>query len=147
MKIIGALIIIIVSVISAYLYEKNIKTKAKHIEEIISFIKYIKSQIEYFSRTLNEIYTGYDVKSEYIYTLIENNGQGAQVSKEVDALIEEFFSNIGKGYKSEEIKLCDYTSERLYASLTQLQLEIPNKIKIFRSLSLFVGVCIIILLV
>lgn len=147
MKIIGASIIIIVSVISAYLYEKRVKCKAKNIEEIIAFINHIKSQIEYFSRPLNEIYVLYEEKSDYIYSLIKNNGKGASVSRETDSLIEEFFSSLGKGYKKEEIALCNYTTERLFTTLTHLKLEMPNKIKIFRSISLFVGVCVIILLV
>lgn len=147
MKFIGAAIILIGSVIAAYFYEKGIRERLRHTEEIISFITYVKSQIEYFSRPLNEIYSSYEKKSNYITELIKNNGENASISKENDVLVKNFFSLIGKSYKKEEIRLCNYTVEQLFTSLTHFKLEIPNKIKIFRSISLFLGVCLIILII
>ena len=146
MKILGCVIILIASILCAFKYEKAIKEKVTNIEELINFINYIKNQIEYFSRPLTEIYLSYEKKSKFIEEIIDG-AERTDTSSPINKTVSEFFSSIGKGYKKEEIKLCDYTIEQLYTYLTSLKLEMPNKIKVFRSISLFIGVCTIILLI
>lgn len=148
MKIIGCVLIFLSSILCSYYYERYLKIKISKLEELILFVSYIKSKIEYFSIPLSKIYQKYENKTKFIDSLIHNfDYKEIQISKEVDSIICEFFSSLGKGYKQEQIALCNYTTERLNANLSLIKATSPNKIKIFRALSLFIGISIIILLV
>lgn len=144
MKILGGALILLSSVICAYYYEKHLKDKVNKYNELISFISYISNQIEYFSCPLEEIYDKYTKKSPFISSLILKK---CSFDKNVDKLVIDFFQTIGQGFKKEQIKLCSYTINELEGSLSSMKLLLPNKIKVFRSMSLFVGICTIILVV
>lgn len=147
MKIIGCGLILIASLVCAFYYEKRIKEKIARYSELISFISYIKNQIEYFSYPINEIFERYQPCSPFISSIIENNVDTKYLTSEEKAQINEFVASLGKGYKKEQIALCEYTISFFNVSLEKTKYEAPNKIKVFRSMSLFVGICSIILLV
>lgn len=146
MKIIGSLCILFSSIFASYYYEKSLKCKIKKCEEIIDFLSYIKFQIEYFSTPINIIFEKYDNKTEFINCLIENQKIKA-INQEADTKINDFFKAIGKGFKKDQLTLCDYTLKLLNEDLTKLKNEYPKKTKVFRSMSLFFGFCTIILLI
>ena len=98
MKIIGSIFILISSIIASYYYEKTLKARIQKCEEIIDFISYIKTQIEYFSTPINIIYEKYDKKVEMITFLIEKKNCKI-LGNETDRKIFNFFDSIGKGFK------------------------------------------------
>lgn len=144
MKILGGLLILLSSIVCTYYYESHLKDKVNKYNELISFISHISNQIEYFSCPLEQIYEKYTKKTPFISSLIIKK---CSFDKKVDKLVINFFHTIGQGFKKEQLKLCSYTINELESSLSSLKLLLPNKIKVFRSMSLFVGICTIILVV
>lgn len=144
MKILGGLLILLSSIVCTYYYESHLKDKVNKYSELISFISHISNQIEYFSCPLEQIYEKYTKKTPFISSLIIKK---CSFDKKVDKLVINFFQTIGQGFKKEQLKLCSYTINELESSLSSLKLLLPNKIKVFRSMSLFVGICTIILVV
>jgi hypothetical protein len=144
MKIIGSLIIMLASIICSYLYEKRLKLQVECLERFISFIKYVKSKIEYFSQPTNKIFSSY---SDFEYINSSINDRFSLLGKNEKALLDDFFQKLGSGYKAEELSLCDYTSNAILETLTEFKSKNPSKIKIFRALSLFFGASVIIFIV
>lgn len=149
MKFLGGVFILLASVLCAYHYEKRLKTKSLHIQELSSFITYIKSQIEYFSYPINTIFERYEAKSEFINEIIKNPDclKSEGFDSDIQNTLLNFFSSLGKGYKKEQLSLCDYTISSLSSYVQALKKEYPSKVKVFRSMSLFVGISIVILIV
>ena len=144
MKIFGCFLVLISSVFCAYFYEKSLKTSLLKYSEIIEFIKYTKSQIEYFSTPIDKIFTSFE--SKHINEVIKNKSAPRFFIKDY-AKLNEFLSSIGKGFKKEEINQCEYNISYFQDEYSKIAYESPNKIKVFRAMSLFVGVTIIIFLV
>ncbi len=148
MKILGSILILASSVLASYYYEKSYKSKIITCEEIIDFISFIRTQIDYFSYPVDVIYQKYDKKTETIEYLTQNkDGKKMLIDTSTDKKISEFFSSIGMGFKKEQLCLCEYNLELLNKKLEALKREYPNKIKVFRSMSLFIGICTVILFI
>lgn len=147
MKIIGSLLILIATVVASFFYEKGYKDRLSKIKSVIGFISYIRTQIEYFSHPLSEIYNNYQEMNDFLLTLTKAESNDFGLDKQEFNIIREFFSSLGKGYKKEQISLCDYTIKELNKIYETQERDYPNKIKIFRSMSIFIGVSAIILLV
>ena len=145
MKIIGSILIICASVAFSYFYEKKQKEKIKHANELYDFIKYIRAQIEYFSTPVYKIYVEYSNKTEYISSLLIPSKNS--LKDEYNNFVSNFFANLGKGYKKEQLQLCDYALEYIKNYEKKTRAEYPNKIKVFRALSIFAGFCVVILLI
>lgn len=148
MKILGSILILASSILASYYYEKSYKAKILNCENIIDFISYIRAQIDYFSYPINIIYQKYDKKTDVIEYLINNNDATKKlIDANTDKKINEFFSSIGMGFKKEQLSLCDYNLELLNKKADTLKREYPNKIKVFRSMSLFIGICMVIIFI
>ena len=146
MKLIGAALIIISSFVTSYYYDKSLKNKIKICEELKAFIIYIRAEIEYYTNPINVIFEKYSEKNEVISLLIEGKNEKF-LSNEFDAKILDFFNSIGKGYKKEQLAMCDYSITLIDDSLNKLKSEYPSKTRVFRSIILFFGICAIILLI
>ena len=148
MKIIGSLLIVCASFFSCFVYEKREKKKITSALEICDFIKYIKSQIEFFSLPIDKIFSSYESKDGVINDIISKNTDelSKALTKEDYITVLHFFDSLGKGLKNEELSLCEYSLEKLQQSIDKKQRDYPNKIKVFRAMSLFSGFSIIIIL-
>ena len=144
MKVFGCFLVLISSVCCAYFYEKSLKASLLKYAEIIEFIKYTKSQIEYFSTPIDKIFTSFE--SKYINEAIKSKSASRNLIKDY-ARLNEFFSTIGKGYKKEESDLCDYYISYFQDEYSKIANELPIKIKVSRAMSLFIGATLIIFLV
>ncbi len=148
-KILGSILILSASIFACYTYEKHEKRSLDSLKELCSFIKHIKSKIEYFSMPLDRIYMSYEEKSPLISSIIENGFESVKAyfnKTELNILLP-FFSSIGNGFKKEEVCLCDYTICELEKIIESKSTEYPNKIKAFRAIALFCGFCMVILLI
>lgn len=144
MKIFGCLLILISCVSCAYFYEKSLKNKILILGEIIDFIKYVKNQIEYFSTPIDKIFTDFECK--YINETIKSRRAENIFGKDKER-INEYFSMLGKSYKKEQLDLSSYYLSYFSDRYTKISYELPNKIKVFRAMALFVGATTIIFLV
>lgn len=149
MKILGAFLILIASICSCVIYEKNEKCKISSAKEICEFIRYIRSQIEHFSTPINKIFASYTEKSVLVDHLCKKELDLAKKSLEKDDFktVSDFFNSLGKGLKDDEASLCSYSIETLENSISKKEKDYPNKIKVFRAMALFFGFCVVILLI
>lgn len=149
MKLLGCLFIVFASVYSSYLYEKSLKNAIKSTTELHDLIVHIRSQIEYFARPINEILKSYYTENEIIQEILQSkqNASLSFLSSQAKESVHSLFSELGKGYKKEQIALCEYNAAILLEYKNDLSANLSKKIKIFRSISLFVGACTIILLI
>lgn len=149
MKLFGSLLIIFASIASSFFYEQSLKNRIKVTEELYDLISYIKTKIEYFSLPINDILKGYQSNSKFMHDLIANKEQCDLylIENEITNDIKCFFARIGKGFKKDQLALCEYTLKILDKSRDKMKIEFTKKAKIFRSLSLFVGFGVVILLV
>lgn len=148
-KILGCILILSASVCACVFYENTEKAKINATKEMIEFIRYIRSQIEYFLTPLNKIYSSYEHKSPITERLSKEGPEFTKdfLEKGDFAAINELFGELGKGPKSEQLSLCSYTAEVLERSYEKKKTELPNKIKAFRAIALFCGFCAVILLI
>ncbi len=149
MKLLGSILIIFASIMSSYFYEQKLKKSIKSTEELCDLINYIKNKIEYFSLAINDILEGYQTDSDFINDLI-NSKELCDLSLLENTVandVKSFFVRLGKGFKKEQLALCDYTLKSLEASKDKIKIEFTKKAKVFRSLSLFAGIGCVILLV
>ena len=149
MKILGSILILCACISSSLFYEKKQKEKIEALINCCDFIKYIKSQIEFFLLPLDKIYLSYKDKNEYINKFICGNyDENISIFDKDDfEILKNFFSSIGKGMKKNEISLCEYVISELEKNIEKKKAEYPNKIKVFRIMALFFGFCIVILLI
>lgn len=136
------------SLLCSHFYEKRLKKKAECLEELILFINFIKNKIEYFSTPIEKIFLEFSTKNEFIVGLIQNKSADLSLfDNETRNQIISFINNVGNGFKKEQIAFCEYNIALFSQLLTKIKSESPNKIKIFRAISLFVGISAIILLI
>lgn len=147
-KLIGGILIIIASVMVSYNYETREKEKLAFYSEYTRLVKHIKKQIEYFSMPLNEIYSSFDTENRLLLKIKSNKLDEIKhyFPNDYEA-ITDFFQQIGKGFKKEQLSLCDSTIESLESTLKIQSEEFSKKVKISRAISLFVGACIVILII
>ena len=145
MKILGGLLIIITSIIVSHTYDNRQKERIRALKEISDFISFTKMQIEYFSSPLKEIYAKYNKKSIYVDRLI-NKETLEILDKDTMDELSSIISSLGKGYKDEQIKHLDYLRTKLTSKIAECEGNYQQKTRVFRALSLFVGSCIVILL-
>lgn len=148
-KILGSILILFASIYACIAYEKREKSKLSALNTTIEFIKHIKAQIEYFSTPINKIFATYEHSSEVTKKLAKKdiNDSQSDFDKESFKVVSNFFSSLGRGVKSEQLSLCTYTINELEKISEKNMADYPNKIKVFRAMALFCGICAIILLI
>lgn len=148
-KLVGSLLIICASLYASHLYDKKLKLSAENTRALSELIQYIKGQIEFFSKPLPKILSSYKTNNSFIADVISNkeNANLSLIDKNVQNDVHILLSSLGKGFKTEQINLCNYTIDVLNNSYDKSSQEFVKKSKICRSLSLFISVCMVILLV
>lgn len=149
MKIAGAILILCASVASSYFYEKREKEKIRKANELTEFIRYIRAQIAYFSLPTDKIFKNYKSDDPFIEDIISGKlcSLDSFFDKDTTGVIKNFFSSLGNGYKDEQLAMCDFTLSATEDFINKMNKEFSGKVKVFRSMALFTGVCIIILLI
>ena len=146
MKVIGSILIITCSVIISYFYEKNKKEEICALQELYRFFDYVKNQIYCFSCPLSDIYKGYKTDCLCVNELIVKQ-KIFIYNEDISKTINSCFSNLGKGYKQEQLKSLDYLLNELTKSKSDAENAFTQKAKVFKSISFFIACCIVILLV
>lgn len=147
MKFFGSILILCACVVTCVLYERSEKQKLSYLSSVCDFIKNIKAQIEYFSSPTEKIFSSYEPKTDLIADLITKKDVSMYFEAEDCRIVEDFFNSLGKGMKDEELCLCSYTISELEKRIEKKRIDYPNKIKVFRAMTFFSGICVIILLI
>ena len=149
MKIAGAIFILCASVASSYFYEKREKEKIKKANKLAEFIRYIRAQISYFSLPVDMIFKAYKSDDTLTGDIISGklSSLDSFFDKDTSDVIKDFFSSLGNGYKDEQLALCDFTMSAIEDFTDKMNKEFSGKVRVFRSMAIFTGVCLIILLI
>ena len=147
MKYLGSLLIMCGCITLSYYYEKREKARIRHLSNMCDFIVHIRTRIDFFLTPLHIIFSEYS--NPFIKELIEDNFQNLDIyfGKDCVMCLNDFFSSLGKGLKDEELKLCDYTLAKLDALYKKAEEESKNKIRVFRTLTIFGGASLVILMI
>lgn len=155
-KIVGALIVIIASVGVGYVMSDSLGTRLRSVEALARFVDHISVNIDMYKTPLCEIYDSFDDKylasrgftaclDRGIYAAAES--AGLLRGDEEAELIKVFGEKIGGGGADDMVKLCSYTSSRLMSIADKLRKELPEKQKVYRTISVLAGISVVIMLV
>ena len=145
MKIIGAILIFLVSIIVSSNYEKRKKQEIVDLKAMVSLLQFIKNQIEYFSLPISEILAKYSTDNECVKEFVDTGYLSFSDKNIQDELIK-CFTQLGKGFKEEQISLLNYNIELTNKTIKSNEESNPQKIKVYRAMSLFISSCVVILL-
>ena len=145
MKIIGAILIFLVSIIVSSNYEKSKKQEIVDLKAMVSLLQFIKNQIEYFSLPISEILAKYSTDNECVKGFVDTGYLSFSDKNIQDELIK-CFTQLGKGFKEEQISLLNYNIELTNKTIKSNEESNPQKIKVYRAMSLFISSCVVILL-
>ena len=133
------------------------RNKLKETSAFYDFIRYIRDNIEHFSKPLPEICKNY--QNQYftkrgLSSQIERCGIKSALEAYVFLMSEEdtdtvlqFAREIGGGYREDELRLCDYTLKRLEGSIAAQKGEIKNKEKMYKTIPVLLAASVILLFV
>lgn len=156
-KLIGLAVLFITSICIGQTMIFTYKTSVKQIESFIQFIKYIKSQVEYYNMPYPDIFDKYSnptlEKCGFINTLRTSGWKIAidnsifYFNSNIKELLSNFGNELGKSMKQDQIINCTYTIEQLEIQYQNAKSELPKRTKLYNSLSLMAGISIIIILI
>ncbi|MBQ7225789.1 MAG: hypothetical protein IJX02_04200 [Clostridia bacterium] len=146
MKVVGSLLIILSSIMASYFYEARQKEKVKTIGGIISLLLHIKSSIEYLSLPINDSLNTFK-QYPYLVKRVINKEKITEISGKLSEELDNCLNMLGKSYKKEQIARLEYTISVFENELKICEGSIKQKSKVFKAISLFVGCCIVILLI
>lgn len=134
------------------------KADIRSLEALYSMIVYIRDNIGVLIRPLPDIFQSYQndylekngflpsVRSNGLYNAWKNQIMLSH-KNEAYPLISEFSSSIGGNYCAEEVRLCDYTIERLGKLIEKNKAESKGKIKLYRTVPVLIALSVILILI
>ena len=147
MKYVGSVLILCACVCFSFFYEIKEKNKLENLKSMRDFINHIKIKIDYFLTPQPKLISEY--KNDFIKELYKNEFKNLDkyYDKDICSVLKSFFKDLGKGLKDEEINLCSYTISKLDDKIKIFEQELPNKIKVVRTMIVFGGASIILLII
>jgi len=154
-KIFGAILILLCSTTLAIILCANEDKKHKRLCAYIDLLRYIKVQIDCYCATLEEIMRRCDggllaecgctvPVSDFSSLLRESD---MCLDEKAVQLLYNFENEIGKGYKSSQIAVCDYYVNELCQLRDKSAAKLPSSKKVCAAVCICVGIMIIIILV
>ena len=119
------------------------KKKISRTAALISVISYIRNQIELYASPIEKILMS--CRKELLSELgVENDPTSLselfeESDKECERILSDFERSFGKGYRSDQVKLCDSTVSELERVKRALEESYPSKKRTAFALSLALG--------
>lgn len=129
----------------------------RELEALCDMIQYIRDNIDHLMKPLPEIFGSY--RNDYLETIgflpqVRHAGlkqawneQSFAFSGEPFLLLSNFIRTIGNGYRTEELRLCDYTITRLNETLEHLRRDSSNRLKLYKTVPTMFALSIILILI
>ncbi len=159
MKYIGAVIIIVASVILSGEYSRYIKKRADQCEELLSFIGYIRVQISCFLRPSREIakdFSGEELEKigfikavkegESLYGAYKATEKSLALKREEREIVETLFASIEECYLDEGIRIIDSSYREMEKACLKIREETPKNVKLAATLSVTASIGFLILI-
>ncbi|MBE6708706.1 MAG: hypothetical protein E7578_05645 [Ruminococcaceae bacterium] len=156
MKTIGIIIILTLSVLVGFILSDNLRTRLKNITSLCSFVEYISENIRLYKTPLDEIFTSFS--NEYLEktgfikgleTGLYNSAKNAGLlyGDEESIIIKTVSDKLGYGTVDEMDKLCSSAINKLKNLEDKLKKELPDKQKVYRTISVLAGASIVIMFI
>ncbi len=133
------------------------RKKLLELEAFFDMISCIRDNIEHLMKPLPEIFQNYNHtyldSCGFLKNVRETNLQQAwekytcSLGGESFRLIDEFVRNIGKGYRTEELRLCEYTLGRLRKLMDHVQADTANQLKLYKTVPMMFALSVILILI
>lgn len=158
-KPVGAVLVMLCCYLASFSISSRAKKEMAELEAFVLLISRVRAEITCFSRPLPEIYAGFEseifersgflkvLKENGLSCALESAGHKLALREENFDIIKQFADVIGKSYRDEEIKTCDYYISQLSERHKAHSDALPKKNKLSRSLCFLFGISIIIILV
>jgi len=129
----------------------------QELEALCNMVQFIRDNIDHLMKPLPEIFQSYN--NDYLETIgflprIRCTGliqaweeHTFSFSGEVFLLLSDFMQTIGCGYRTEELRLCDYTLTRLNENLELLRRDSSNRIKLYKTVPTMFALSVILILI
>lgn len=156
-ELVGAGIVILSALFISTGLIRDYKNNLRELESLYDMILYIRDNIEHFMKPLPDIFRTYT--NEYLescgflpsvrQTDLRQawNGQTFAIDGEANILITDFIHTIGSGYRTEELRLCEYTLGRLRGIIDKSRAESGNKIKLYKTVPMMFALSVILILI
>lgn len=153
-KLLGGVLIMTAGILSALGSAAREKKKLDVLESWIELTVYIRGQIDCFLAPLDEILGGAD---KTLLTRLNGNGKERSLSaylkssepfldEETRKLLTSLVRELGTSYREEQVKRCDYYLAGLRAIREKRAAELPQKTRLYTTLSLCASTALLILL-
>lgn len=161
-KIIGSTSIFLSAMIFSIQSQQFEKAKIKQAEAFITLIKFIKKQIDCFCLPIYEIiskadhtvlkncgFKYFDIKNMPLDSSFEwiLNNCGFYIDSEAIELIKKFSSELGKSYREDQLKSCNYYASELIEYKNRLISDLPQKRKLRTALCICSSLSFILLMI
>ena len=156
LRIAGAVLVAFSGVMTAYVFNSGARGTLRRTEAFIGLVRFMRSQIECFVLPLPTILErcpkdtlrscGYssDVPPRSLGELLDGC---EEVDDEVMREMRRLASELGRGYRAQQLALCDYTLSLLEARRAAASGQLPVKIKVNSALALASAAAVVILLI
>lgn len=156
LKIVGAIIIAVSGIIGSYVLNSAAKRTLEQIEGLISLVRHLRTEIECFCMPLpsalercpREVLVKCGYTANGIPKSVRELLDGCVICDgETQKVMLSFAGSVGKGYRDEQLGLCDYCIELLEARRQSACEQLPSKIKRNSALCLCGALAVVILLI
>ena len=156
-ELIGAGIVLLSAMFVSAGMIRDYKNDLRLLGALYDMILYIRDNIEHFMKPLPDIFQNYSNEHletcGFLKSVRETDLQQAwterpwQLNREADSVMLDFVQTIGSGYRAEELRLCEYTLERLRGILEKSRTESAGKIKLYRTVPVLFALSVILILI
>ena len=155
-KILGAIIIILCGFSFAYLLNGKARARLAQLEGFIALVRYLRTQIDCFSmpmpsalsRCPQGVFERCGARCNEKFKTVRDLLDACDCSAdEIGELMYGFASDVGRGYRQEQLALCDRTLERLEDHREELAARLPAKQKLNGTLCVCSSLAVVILLI
>ena len=154
-KLLGVVLLALVALLCGSWLCRFERMRCKQAQALFEMMQYVRAQIDCFSLSLPKI-----LKQTDAQLLRDCGASRAPASFEelllqceplptdkMRALLFDFAAALGKDYRTEQLRLCNYYIERFSALCEELRRELDRRLKLMRLLPCTLGAALILLLI
>ena len=157
-KLIGALLLVTVTVIFAFVYTHHQRKRVLQAEGFLLLLRYLRGQILCYALPIEEALRGYEndaltecgflplLRQGSFLEALEGTRSTVFLEKDAQKALRSFGEGVGKSYREDQLALCDYTLGELERTVDRLREEYPRKVKLGRSLVISGGLALVLVL-
>ncbi len=158
LRLLGALFLLLASCYTGFLFSRMQNGRQRRLECFLQLMRQIENEISCFQTPLDDIYRRFEGEAleacGFLSCLREKGMEAAlrekraalSFSDEEWELLVAFSGELGKSYREEQLRGCDYYRRMLENYCREGRAELPSRLKLCRSLSITGGLLAVIVL-